>query len=103
MTQVKSVFDNIKYCSLECEEYYPYYGVVPHNSFKIIDGKIDSANPIHDRLPIKQWQEKNFLPELEKQDDIKNLQNIKNLCGVYYCPKCSNGKKQDIENFYQNL
>ncbi len=68
----------------ECN-FYPHFGLAPHiptPSNGLILTKM--INP--EKFP------KNFVPELEEGEKIEE---VRGLCGVYYCPDCLNGKPEN--------
>lgn len=65
-------------CDNPDHDWYPYYGVAPHRHNLAATGSFIGSTEVFRR---ETWPE-NFVEDLESPG-----------CGVFYCPKCLEGKK----------
>lgn len=76
----------------ECDNY-PYYGCAPHECYFKKPGGFDNPLGTSTVYGFEKWPG-NFYAEIEDVNNIKQELSGR-LCGVYYCPECSDGAAID--------
>ena len=75
------------------EDYFPQYGVAPHECYWRKEGGFEK-NPLGTStiINLDQWPD-NFLAEIDPEESIASQITL-GLCGVHYCPDCKKGMRE---------
>jgi hypothetical protein len=81
----------------ENEEWYPQYGVAPHECYWKKPGGFEENMPGDSTIePLEKWPD-SFLAEIDGSKPIKPQLQY-GLCGVYFCPKCKAGLESSLKS-----